>query len=122
MIHLPVKELLICSSTVALPVEVVNTQHGGLSPEQSCKYRNLLNLNRTVVKSLQDSFLICISTACCQVKDNSPISLTVLACSSGWKQAVPSVCSTATVLSPCFYSKTGCKHLCFTKRAAVVSF
>lgn len=81
MIHLHVTELLIWSSTVALPAEVVNT-HGGLHPEKSCKYQDLLNCNGMTVKSFQDSFLLCISTACYQVKDNSPISHTVLVCLS----------------------------------------
>lgn len=91
-------------------MEVVNTQHGWLSLEQNCKCWNLLNLKGMTAKSLQDSFLVCSSTACYQVKDNSPISLTVLSCPSHWMEttctAVPLVCSTTTVGSPCLYSKT----------------
>jgi len=108
---LHVTELLICSATVAPPVEAVNTQHGGLSAEQSCKYQKHLNLNGMAVKSLQDSFLLCISTACYQVKDNSPISLTVPVCPSHWMAAsyiaVPLVRGAPTVFSPCHYTKTG---------------
>lgn len=98
--HLHVKELLICSSTVALPVEAVNTQLGGLSPEQSCKY---WNLQPKSWKACRTPFWFVFLQLATREKRIAPW------CSQfpGWEQGIPSAWSPAAVLSPRLYSKTG---------------